>query len=288
MDKMAARPIWKGAINFGLVHVPVTLFGLEKREDVSFKLLDSRNKSTIKYQRVNEATGEEVPWDMIVKGYELSKNNYVIVEEEDFKKAAIEASQTIEIIDFVPRDQISDLYVDKPYALVAQKKAEKGYVLLRDVLDQTRLAGIAKVVIRTREYLSAVVPEGKALVLLLLRFANELRPLSEFEFPAKDAEEYRVTKKEMDLAKQLVDSQTSEWDPEQYHDDYRDKLMAFIEAKAEKGEVTTVEAASDEEPEMATNVIDLAELLRKSVGGKSTTKQEPAKTRRKAKGSRSA
>ena len=286
---MAARPIWKGAINFGLVHVPVTLFGLEKREDIGFKLLDSRSKSTIKYLRVNEATGEEVPWDKIVKGYEISKNNYVIVEDEDFKKAAVEASQTIEILDFVPRDEISDLYIDKPYALVAQKKAEKGYVLLRDVLAQTNRAGIAKVVIRTREYLAAVVPEGEALVLLLLRFANELRPLSEFEFPSKDAEEYRITKKEMDLAKQLVESQTGEWEPEQYHDDYRDKLMAFIEAKAEKGEITALEGVPEEEPEMATNVIDLAELLRQSVGGRTNGKKpSEAKPKKKARGSRSA
>jgi DNA end-binding protein Ku len=284
---MAARPIWKGAINFGLVHVPVTLFGLEKREDVSFKLLDSRTKSTIKYQRINESTGEEVPWDKIVKGYELSKNNYVIMEDEDFKKAAVEASQTIEIIDFVPREEISDLYIDKPYALIAQKKAEKGYVLLRDVLAKSDRAGIAKVVIRTREYLSAVVTEGQALVLILLRFPNELRSLAEFDFPSKDAEDYKVTKKEMDLAQQLVDSQTTEWDPEQYHDDYRDKLLAFIEEKAEKGEVTTLEGAPDEEPEMATNVIDLAELLRQSVGAKSNAKKAPVKTK-KTKGSKSA
>jgi len=284
---MAARPIWKGAINFGLVHVPVTLFGLEKSVDLSFKLLDSRTKSTIKYKKVNEITGEEVPWDKIVKGYELSKNNFVIMEDEDFKKAAVEASQTIEIIDFVPREEISDLYIDKPYVLVSQKKAEKGYVLLRDVLQKTNRAGIAKVVIRTREYLSAVVPEGQALVLVLLRFAGELRPLSEFELPSEDATQYKVTEKEMELAKQLVDSQTSEWEPEKYHDDYRDKLLEFIEAKAEKGEVTALEGVPEDEPEMATNVIDLAELLRQSVGAKSNEKKTAAKPK-KAKGSKSA
>lgn len=275
---MAARPIWKGAISFGLVHVPVTLFGLEKKVDLHFKLLDSRTKSTIRYERVNELTGEEVPWDKIVKGYEYSKNNFVIMEEEDFKKAAVEATQTIDIVDFVEKNEISDLYFDKPYVLVPQKKAEKGYVLLRDVLAKSGRVGIARVVIRTREYLSAVIPQESGLVLMLLRFAQELRPLSEFSLPEGDAKAYKVTEKEVQLAKQLVDAQTSKWEPDKYKDEYRDELLKFIELKAEKGEVTALEAHDEEAvPEMATNVIDLVDLLRKSVGGDEKKAAKPKK-----------
>lgn len=275
---MAARPIWKGAISFGLVHVPVTLFGLEKKVDLHFKLLDSRTKSTIRYERVNELTGEEVPWDKIVKGYEYSKNNFVIMEEEDFKKAAVEATQTIDIIDFVDKNEISDLYFDKPYVLVPQKKAEKGYVLLRDVLAKTGRVGIARVVIRTREYLSAVIPQEAGLVLMLLRFAQELRPLTEFSLPEGDAKAYKVTEKEVQLAKQLVDAQTSKWEPDKYKDEYRDELLKFIELKAEKGEVTAIDAHDEEAvPEMATNVIDLVDLLRKSVGGDEKKAAKPKK-----------
>ena len=275
---MAARPIWKGAISFGLVHVPVTLFGLEKKVDLHFKLLDSRTKSTIRYERVNELTGEEVPWDKIVKGYEYSKNNFVILEEEDFKKAAVEATQTIDIVDFVDKEDISDLYFDKPYVLVPQKKAEKGYVLLRDVLAKSGRVGVARVVIRTREYLSAVIPQEAGLVLMLLRFAQEVRPLSEFALPEGDAKSYKITPKEIELATQLVDAQTSKWEHEKYKDEYRDELLKFIELKAEKGEVTALEGQDEEAaPEMATNVIDLVDLLRKSVAGDEKKAAKPKK-----------
>ncbi len=274
---MAARPIWKGAISFGLVHVPVTLYSLEKKKELSFKLLDGRSKSTIKYQRVNESTGEEVPWDQIVKGYEYSKNNYVILEDEDFKKASVEATQMIEIQNFVDEAAIGDEYFEKPYILVPQKKAEKGYVLLRETLRETNRVGIAKVVIRTREYLAAMAPRENGLVLLLLRFADELRPLSEFELPKEDPSEYRVSDREVELAKQLVDAETVEWEPAQYEDSYSERLMSYIEKKAEAGDMATLEAQDDVEIETVSNVIDLVDLLRESVqaSGKKTKKEEP-------------
>lgn len=286
---MAGRPIWKGAISFGLVHVPVTLYSMEKRFDLHFKLLDSRTKATIRYQRVNEITGEEVPWDKIVKGYEYSKNNFVMLTEEDFKNAAIEATQTIDIQDFVEEEEISDLYFDKPYILIPQKKAEKGYVLLREVLAKTGRVGIAKVVIRTREYLSAVVVEGDALILTLLRFDQELRKPEEFDLPTKDPAEYKVSEREIELAEQLVDAQTVKWEPEKYHDEYHDKLMKWIEAKAEKGDMAKIEV-EEEAVETATNVIDLAELLRQSVQSAGAKKEPEAKKKplKKKKPSKSA
>lgn len=272
---MAARPIWKGAISFGLVHVPVTLFSMEKRFDLHFKLLDSRNKSTIRYERVNEATGEEVPWDKIVKGYEYSKNNYVILEEEDFKNASVEATQLIEIQNFVDKSEIGDEFFDKPYILVPQKKAEKGYVLLRDILSKSNRVGIAKVVIRTREYLAAMVPREHGLELLLLRFAQEIRTLSEFELPKGDLGDYKISTKEVELAEQLVDAQTVKWAPESYKDEYRDRLMEWIEKKAEAGDVASIEPQDEPEGETASNVIDLVDLLRKSVQA-SGEKKDPA------------
>jgi DNA end-binding protein Ku len=278
---MAARPIWKGAISFGLVHVPVTLFSLEKRFDLHFKLLDSRTKSTIRYERVNEATGEEVPWDKIVKGFEYSKNNYVILDDEDFKKASVEATQTIEIQNFVDKSAIGDEYFDKPYILVPQKKAEKGYVLLRDILKKSNRVGIAKVVIRTREYLAAMVPREHGLELLLLRFTQELRKLADFDLPAGELSDYKISAKEVELAEQLVDAQTVEWEPESYKDEYRERLLEWIEKKAEAGDMASIEPQDEPEGETSSNVIDLVELLRKSVqasgGEKPKAKKAPAK-----------
>jgi DNA end-binding protein Ku len=263
---MAGRPIWKGAIGFGLVYVPVALYGLERKVDLSFKLLDSRNHSTIGYERINEVTGEEVPWDKVVTGYEYSQDNYVVLEDEDFKKVAVEATQTIDITDFVKKSEISVLYFDKPYVLVPQKKAVKGYVLLREALARTGMAGIAKVVIRTREYLSAVVAEDHALVLLLLRFSQELKPFSDFELPSEDLKHYKITQKEIDLAVNLIEAQKAKWNPEQYQDDYREQLLKWIEKKVKSDGLIAV--ATDDEPEpksKGTSVEDLAELLRKSV-----------------------
>ncbi|HJP82131.1 MAG TPA: Ku protein [Fimbriimonadaceae bacterium] len=280
---MAARPIWKGAISFGLVHVPVTLYSLEKKKELSFKLLDNRSKSTIRYERVNESTGEKVPWENIVKGYEYSKNNFVILEDEDFKKASVEATQMIEIQNFVAESEIGDEFFEKPYILVPQKKAEKGYVLLRETLKETARVGIAKVVIRTREYLAAMAAREEGLVLLLLRFADELRPIKEFDLPSSSPSEYRVTDREIELAKQLVDAQTVEWKPEQYEDTYHDRLMDWIEKKAEAGDMAQLEPQDQPEGETASNVIDLVDLLRQSVqatGKKVAEKKEPAKKSR--------
>jgi len=286
---MASRPIWKGSISFGLVYVPVTLYNLEHNVDLHFKLLDSRNHSAIRYERINETTGEEVPWDKLVKGYEYTKGNFVIIEEEEFKKVAVEATQTIEIVDFIKKEEISDLYFDKPYILVPQKKAEKGYVLLRDVLQKSQRIGIAKVVIRTREYLSAVQPLESGLVLMLLRFAQEILPLSDFALPTQSAETYKISPKEVELATQLVDSQSSKWDPSKYKDEYREQLLKWIEEKAEKGHVESIEQGGNEDAEVATNVVDLVELLRKSVSNQpSTARAKPDKKQKASKASKSA
>jgi len=279
------RPIWKGHISFGLVSIPITLYSAEKRFDLHFKLLDSRDKARIRYSRVNEVTGEEVPWDQIVKGYEYDDDKYVLIGDEEFKKVAVEATRTIEIEDFVAVDSIDHVYFDKPYFVVPDKKNQKGYVLLREVLRNTGKAGIARVVIHTREYLSTLFVTGDVLVLELLRFEQELRNPKEFELPGNALSDYKVTKKEVDLAEKLVEAMTTKWQPEKYQDEYRAELMEWIQKKAKAGglEVPPESAEEPGEEEGDGKVIDMMELLKKSVegkGGKSRAKTTSSKKKR--------
>lgn len=270
-----ARPIWKGHISFGLVNIPVTLYGAERRTDLHFNMMDSRNNARVRYERVNETTGEEVPWDQIVKAFEYDDGNYVILEEEDFQRAAPESTQTVEIEDFVDAKSIDYVYFDKPYYLVPGKKGEKGYVLLRETLRKTKKVGIAKVVIRTKEYLSALIPQNDILVLDLLRFAQEIRPASEFDVPSGDISDYNISKRELEMAEQLVGAMSSKWDPKKYHDEYRDALMKWIEKKAASGGKAPVAEKEADAPEPAGEIVDFMELLKQSVAKKG--KKPPAK-----------
>jgi len=260
------RPIWKGHIGFGLVNIPVTLFSAEVKTDLDFNMLDSRDKARIRFQRVNDITGEEVPWDQIVKGYEFEEGKYVILEDEDFKKARPEASEMVEVTSFVKRDAIEDIFFDKPYILVPRAKGEKSYVLMRDTLKAQGLVGIATVVIRTREYLSALLPKGDTLYLILMRFAEELRDPDEFEIPHKSDKEYEITEKEKKLAKQLVDAMTEEWDPSAHHDEYREALLKWINKRVKAGELESSPSAGEREGKVeTTEPIDISELLQRSV-----------------------
>lgn len=259
-----ARPIWKGHITFGLVNIPVTLYSAEKRDELHFKLLDSRNKARVHYERVNEETGEEVPWSEVVKAFEYDKGNYVLVEEEDFRRAAPEATQAVEIQDFVDREDVDYVYYDKPYYLMPGKKGEKGYVLLREILRRTGKVGISKVVIRTRQYLAALLAEGDALVLELLRFDQEVRKPGEFDLPQSDLKEYQISEREVEMGIKLVENMTSDWTPEKYKDDYREALMKWIDEKAKKGEQFAPEAPPEEE-RVTADVINLMDVLKRSV-----------------------
>jgi DNA end-binding protein Ku len=257
------RALWKGSISFGLVNVPVSLFPAEKPDELHFSMLDNRDKAHIKYHRVNEATGKNVPPDQVVKAYEYEPGDYVVITDEDFKKASVEATQTVEIEDFVDRTAIDYVYFDKPYYLVPGKRGDKGYVLLRETLKRTEKIGIARVVIRTREHLAALIPEGNALLLDLIRFKHELRDPAEFAFPGDKTEEYNISDKEMTMAVKLVESMSSEWRPENYRDEYRNKLMSWIERKAREGE-RAVPPAAEEAPAEG-RVLDMMGLLKQSV-----------------------
>ena len=258
-----ARPIWKGNISFGLVNVPITLYAAEQKNELHFKLLDKRTGSAIRYERISEATGEPIASEEIVKGYEYDSGEYVILTEEDFKRVAVEATRTIEISDFVTLDAVEYKYFEKPYYVVPGKKAEKGYVLLRETLKRSGKVAISKVVIRSRQYLSALIPEGDALMLAILRYYNELRETSEFAFPNGALEDYKISEKELQIAGMLVDGMTSEWDPQKYRDEYSDALMSWIEEKAKSGGV--MPAGRAEPPERVGKVVDMMDLLKKSV-----------------------
>ncbi|WP_058196151.1 Ku protein [Xanthomonas translucens] len=272
-----ARPIWTGTLSFGLLNVPVALMSGERRVDLHFRMLDARDKRPIRFERVNADTGEEVPWKDIVKAFEYSKGNYVMVEQQDIASAAPESHETVEVEAFVDAADIDLRYFEKPYVLVPGKKAEKGYVLLRETLRATGKAGIARVVIRTREYLSAVLPQEDALVLILLRYPQELVDLDDYTLPGGKAADYRISAKETEMAAQLIDSMSGKWDPGSYHDEFRERLQAVIQKRIEAQQGSAqVEDGSDtpQREDAATNVVDFMSLLQKSLDAKRRT---PAK-----------
>ena len=267
------RALWKGAITFGLVTIPVSLFPATRREELKFRLLRASDHSPVNYKRVAEVDGKEVPWDQIVKGYEYEKGKFVLLKEEDFARVDVEATQTVDIMNFVSLDDVDPLLFYKPYYLEAGKGGDKAYVLLRDALNETGKIAIAKVVIRTRQHLAAVKPQEKGLMLELMHFPKELVPVEEFNKPAEKA----VGKAEMQMAKQLIGSMTSDWDPDQYNDEYRDALEKLIEEKLENPDKAPAPAKKPK----ATNVIDLVSVLQESLQqskGKSAAekKKKPA------------
>ncbi|HEY4530652.1 MAG TPA: Ku protein [Luteimonas sp.] len=271
-----ARPIWTGTLSFGLLNVPVSLMSGERRVDISFRMLDSRDNNPVRYERVNAETGEEVPWKDVVKAFEYDKGSYVVLEQDDIKSAAPESHETVEVETFVNADEIPPTYYEKPYILVPGKKAEKGYVLLRETLRDTGKVGIARVVIRTREYLSAVMPQGDALILMLLRYPQEVVDASEHRLPEGEAADYRINPKEREMAKQLIEAMSGEWDPSEYRNEFRERLEKVIRDRMKsQGVVSRTDDDERETPEDATtNVVDFMALLQKSIGA---NKRTPAK-----------
>jgi DNA end-binding protein Ku len=264
-----ARSIWKGAITFGLVSVPVELFPAEEKKEFKFSMLDKHDFSPVGYKRYSKETGKEVEWADIVKGYEYEKGQYVVLTDEDFKRANVKASRTIEIEAFVKRDEISPEYFEAPYYLVPAG-GDKIYALLRETLRSTGRVAIAQFVLRTTQHLAAVMPEGRALMLYTMRYADELRGTGGFELPAQGLKEARVTAKEIGLAKKLIDDMTEKWNPAHFKDTYHQDLMARIKEKIKKGQTReiTKPSADDAGEPRASNVIDLSALLKQSIGSR--------------------
>src|ERR1044071_4520174 len=267
------RAIWKGSISFGLVNIPIALYAATRREELKFRLLRKGDLSPVNYKRVAEKDGREVPWDQIVKGYEYEKGKYVVLREEDFQRVDLEATQTVDIQDFVDVEEIDPMYFYKPYYLEPQKGGDKAYALLRDALKDTKKVGVAKVVIKTRQYLAGVKPEDGALVLELMHFADELADPSKLHVPKK----IEIGKREMKMAGSLIDSMSAKWNPEKYRDDYKKALMEVIEEKVEAGG-KEIETKQKKAPK-PTKVIDLVEVLQKSLEETGGRKKPAKKTR---------
>jgi len=259
------RPIWKGAISFGLVTIPVNLYSaVERRETLSFNLLHKKDNARIQNKRFCSEEDVEVPWSDVVKGYEYAKGQYVVVTDEDFEKARVPATQTFDIRAFVPASEVADLYFAEPYYLEPNGRAGvKAYALLRDALKDTGRIGVGTVVLRQREHVAGVEPSGEALVLSMMRFAHEIRSPNDLDLP-KAGEGW--TKKEMDLAHRLIDTLADKWKPEEFHDTYTEVLRKAIEAKVEGKEI---ELPREEQKHP---VADLMKALEASLARK-----EPAK-----------
>jgi DNA end-binding protein Ku len=259
----AGRGIWTGSISFGLLQIPITLFTAESRaEEIHFRMLDKHDLAPIKYERVSSATGKPVEWKDIVRGYEIEKDEFVVIDAEDLAKANVEKTQTIDIQDFVPRDQIDPAFFETPYYVVPQKRAAKAYHLLRKALERKNAAAIATFVLRTRERLVAVLPVGDALMLETLRFGHELKTADEMPIPT-EAPSQAPTAREIAMAEQLVDGMLKDFEPSHYKDRYHRDVMKIIDEKAKTGATTEHHAA--QKGVVAHDVVDLLELLKKSV-----------------------
>ncbi len=259
------RAIWKGSITFGLVNIPVSLHSAESRDEITFRLLDRRNLAPVRYQRVNERTRKEVPWADIVKGYEYSPGEYVVMTDEDFRRANVEATQTVEITGFVDESEITPVYYDKPYYLEPQKQAHKSYAVLREVLQRSGKVGIARVVLRSKEYIAVVIPLGRVLVANLLRYRHELRQPDALDLPTESLKENRITEGEIRMAERLVDAMVDKWDPDKYKDEYRKDLMTLINRRVESGQTQAIEEPEVPQPKRSAKVVDIMDLLKQSI-----------------------
>ena len=271
-----SRILWKGAISFGLVNIPVVLKPASRSHTLDLDMLDKRDMAPIGYQRINKHTGKPVESDDIVKGYAYEKDEYVVLSDEDFKQANVEATQTVYIVSFVDADKIPPYYFETPYYLEPDKRGERGYALLHETMRRTGRAALAMVVLRNRQHLAALLVFGKALVLNTMRFADEVLPIEELNLPKG---KQGATAREVDMAEKLVEDMSEDWAPEQFRDTYRDDLMALIDAKIKSGKTHQLTPASEEgeAPAKGAKVIDMMALLRESLG-KRGKRAERAKT----------
>ncbi|MFL1417246.1 Ku protein [Pseudomonas fildesensis] len=270
------RAIWKGAISFGLVHIPVSLVSATASQGVDFDWLDKRSMDPVGYKRINKTTGKEVTKDNIVKGVAFEKGRYVVLSEDEIRSAHPKSTQTIEIIAFVASDQIPLQNIDTPYFLAPDKRGGKVYALLRETLTKTRKVALANVVLHTKQHLAALMPLDSALVLVMLRWPAEVRSLDELEL-GSDVIKPSLAKGELDMAKRLVEDMSADWQPDKYRDSFQEKIMALVAKKAKAGKIEDVESQEGSEERKSADVIDLTELLKRSLAGKSATKKPAAK-----------
>ncbi|MGK5039817.1 Ku protein [Janthinobacterium sp. GB1R12] len=289
-----ARALWKGAISFGLVHIPVELISASLDHELDLSMLDRRDFAPIGYKRYNKQTGKEVEWDNIIKGYEYKTDEYVVLSDEDLRQANVKATQTIDIFTFVDAAEVPLTFYEHPYYLLPAKGGEKVYALLRETLRKANKVGIASVVMRTKQHLCALVCVEDAIVLNTLRYADEIRPTDDLDLPASTLKAAGISDKELKMALSLVEDMSEAWEPEQYHDSYREDVLALVKKKIKAKQTKTITPPAPEpEEEHGSNVIDLVALLQQSLGKKapaaparkrtaSSTARKPAPARRKA------
>ena len=267
--RSGGRADWKGHIAFGLVEIPVALRTAEhRRGEVKFSLVDRRDRAPVGNLRVNKTTGEEVPWGEIVKGYEHEKGEFVLLDESELKSVHVEASRTIEIMDFVDADEIDPMYYAEPYyVLPGRERGNHAYALLRDALERSGKVGIAKVMLRTRQHIAALMTRGPLLALILMRWDHELVAPASVPLP-EDAGADRVPARELAMAQQLVESMSAEWKPAQYKDTYHEDVMALIQRKVRSGRTGPVNVPDAEPEERVAPVLDLMPLLQQSLGSR--------------------
>jgi DNA end-binding protein Ku len=264
-----ARSLWKGAISFGLVHIPVEMYPAVQNHTLDLTMLDRRDFSPVGFKRYNKNNQKEVSWDDIVKGYEYSSGEYVVLSEEDLRRANPEATGTIDILAFVDAEQVPLLFYEQPYYLAPGKGGDKVYALLRETLRKAGKIGIARVVIRVKQHLAALVCVGDTIVLNTLRYADEIRATDELKIPTASAKSAQVSDKELKMAMALVEGMSEEWHPEEYHDTYREDVLALVEKKVEANETKTITMPGKEKAAATSgNVIDLVALLQQSIGKK--------------------
>lgn len=278
------RAIWKGAISFGLVHVPVALHSATREQEIDFDWLDKRSLDPVGYQRINKRTGKKIGKDDIVKGVKLAGDDYVVLSDDEIRTAYPARTQTIQIEHFVKAEDVSFVYLEKPYYLAPDGRAGRVYALLREALAAAAVIGIARFVLHNKEHLAALIPAGPALMLGTLRWANEIRPPDALELPAAGAAGLKAA--EVRMARQLIDQMTADWRPQAYEDDFTNAIRTLVQRKAKAGKKARVEPLEAAPEHDRGNVVDLTDLLRQSLrGGKTTTRKttaaKPAATRRK-------
>ncbi len=280
------RAIWKGAISFGLVHIPVSLISAVKSDRVDFDWLDKRTMDPVGYKRVNKVSGKEVSKDNIVKGVEYKKGRYVVISEQEIREARPKATQTIDIFAFVAADEIPLQHFDTPYYLGPDQRGGKVYALLRETLESTGKVALARLVLHTQQHLALLRPLDDALVLITLRWPEEVRDIERLELDSSVTAS-KLDKRELQMAKRLVEDMSSQWSPDEYRNDFKDTIMQLVDEKASKGKIAVVDAVEEKEERKSADIIDLTDLLKRSLAGgtKAPAKKKPApakRTRKKA------
>ena len=266
-----ARAIWKGAISFGLVHIPVSLVSATTASGIDFDWLDERSMDPVGYKRINKTTGEEIASEHIVKGIAYEKGRYVIISDDEIKAALPRATQTIDIFAFLDASEIPLLNIYKPYFLSPDRRGEKVYALLRETLVSTGKVALAHVVVRTKQSLAALMPLEDALALIMLRWPSEVRSVAYLDLK-DEARKPDLSDKELDMAKRLVEDMSAGWEPEEYRNTFEDQIMALVDQKVDAGEIEAVESVEPDEQRQSADVVDLTELLKRSLGGKGKDK----------------